>query len=182
LSLTWNEWIISYDFAHQTVLAQNLKTSSRGWSESLRTWFDKKQQQGRDWMKDWQFQHSKLRYLLPVLLVLFLVVLRVDMLPEIIRRLKVYAQMRVGRSAHTNPELAARLYSELLRTLDRRGVPRRESQTAFEFAAAVGETSVGPAVREFTEIYGQARFGAAPCNAVRMRELLAQVRAAFRSR
>jgi protein-glutamine gamma-glutamyltransferase len=182
LSLTWNEWIISYDFAHQTVLAQNLKTSSRGWSESLRAWFDKKQQQGRDWMKDWQFQHSALRYLLPVLLVLFLVVLRVDMLPEIIRRLKVYAQMRVGRSAHTNPKLAARLYSELLRTLDRRGIPRRESQTAFEFAAGVGETSVGPAVREFTEIYGQARFGEAPCNAVRMRELLAQVRAAFRSR
>jgi hypothetical protein len=117
-----------------------------------------------------------------VALVFFLVVLRVDMLPEIIRRLKVYAQMRVGRSAHTNPELAARLYSELLRTLDRRGIPRRESQTAFEFAAGVGEASVGPAVREFTEIYGQARFGEAPCNAVRMRELLAQVRAAFRSR
>jgi transglutaminase-like putative cysteine protease len=183
MSLTWNEWIISYDFAHQAVLAQNLKTSSKDWSESLRAWFEKKQQQSRDWMKDWQFQHSKLRYLLPVALVFFLVVLRVDMIPDIIRRLKVYAQMRVGRSADLNPQLAARLYSELLRVLDRRGIAsRRETQTALEFAAGVGDARVAPALREFTEIYGRARFGEAPCNAVRLRELLAQVRVAVRSR
>jgi hypothetical protein len=183
MSLTWNEWIISYDFAHQVVLAQNLKTSSKDWSETLRAWFEKKQQQSRDWMKDWQFQHSKLRYLLPVALVFFLVVLRVDMIPEIIRRVKVYAQMRVGRSADLNPQLAARLYSELLRVLDRRGIAsRRETQTALEFAAGVGDARVAPALREFTEIYGRARFGEAPCNAVRLRELLAQVRVAVRSR
>ena len=182
ISLAWNEWIISYDFAHQVVLAQNLKTSSRDWTESLRAWFEKKQQQSRDWMKDWQFQHSKLRYLLPVALVFFLVVLRVDMIPELIRRLKVYLQMRVGRSGHTNPQLASRLYSELLRVLDRRGISRRETQTPFEFAAEVGDARVAPAVREFTEIYGRARFGDAPCNAVRLRELLAQVRVAVRSR
>jgi hypothetical protein len=134
-------------------------------------------------MKDWQFQHSKLRYLLPVALVFCLIVLRVDMIPEIIRRLKVYMQMRVGRSQHTNPQLAARLYSELLRILDRRGIPRRETQTASEFAAAVGDIRVAPALREFIEIYGRARFGEAPCNAVRLRELLAQVRrSAVRSR
>jgi transglutaminase-like putative cysteine protease len=182
ISLTWNEWIISYDFAHQVVLAQNLKSSSRSWSEALRGWFDKKQQVARGWMKDWEFEHSRIRYLLPVALVFFLVILRVDMIPELVRRLKVYAQMRVGRSQHTNPELAARLYSELLHVLDRRGIPRRETQTALEFAAAVGDARVAPAVREFTEIYGRARFGEAPCNSVRLRELLGQVRAAFRSR
>jgi hypothetical protein len=133
-------------------------------------------------MKDWEFEHSRIRYLLPVALVFFLVILRVDMIPELVRRLKVYAQMRVGRSQHTNPELAARLYSELLHVLDRRGIPRRETQTALEFAAAVGDARVAPAVREFTEIYGRARFGEAPCNSVRLRELLGQVRAAFRSR
>jgi protein-glutamine gamma-glutamyltransferase len=182
LSLTWNEWVISYDFAHQVVLAQNLKTSSRNWSDSLRAWFEKKQQQARGRMKDWEFQHSSLRYLLPVALVFFLVVLRADMIPELVRRLKVYAQMRVGRSSHTNPQLAARLYSELLHVLNKRGIQRLETQTPLEFAAAVGDARVAPAVREFIDIYSQARFGEAPCNAVRLRELMSQVRHAFRSR
>jgi transglutaminase-like putative cysteine protease len=182
LSLTWNEWVISYDFAHQVVLAQNLKTSSRNWSDSLRTWFEKKQQRARSWMKDWEFQHSRLRYLLPVALVLFLVILRADMIPELIRRLKVYAQMRVGRSAQTNPQLAARLYSELLHVLNKRGISRQETQTPLEFAAAIGDARVAPAVHEFIDIYSQARFGEAPCNAVRLRELMSQVRQSFRSR
>lgn len=182
LSLTWNEWVISYDFAHQVVLAQNLKTSSRNWSDSLRAWFEKKQQQARGRMKDWEFQHSSLRYLLPVALVFFLVVLRADMIPELVRRLKVYAQMRVGRSSHTNPQLAARLYSELLHVLNKRGIQRLETQTPLEFAAAVGDARVAPAVREFIDIYSHARFGEAPCNAVRLRELMSQVRHAFRSR
>ena len=100
-----------------------------------------------------------------------LVALRVDMIPELIRRLKLHLQMRVGRSGHTNPQLASRLYSELLRVLDRRGISRRDTQTPFEFASTVGDARVGPAVREFTEIYGRARYGDAPCNAVRLREL-----------
>jgi len=182
LSLTWNEWVISYDFAHQVVLAQNIKTSSRNWSDSLRAWFEKKQQQARGRMKDWEFRHSSLRYLLPVALVFFLVVLRADMIPELVRRLKVYAQMRVGRSSHTNPQLAARLYSELLHVLNKRGIQRLETQTPLEFAAAVGDARVAPAVREFIDIYSHARFGEAPCNAVRLRELMSQVRHAFRSR
>jgi transglutaminase-like putative cysteine protease len=182
LSLTWNEWVISYDFAHQVVLAQNLKSSSRNWTDSLRAWFEKKQQQARGRMKDWEFQHSSLRYLLPVALVFFLVVLRADMIPEIIRRLKVYAQMRVGRSTHTNPQLAARLYSEFLHVLNKRGISRLETQTPLEFAAAVGDTRVAPAVREFIDIYSQARFGEVPCNTVRLRQLMSQVRQAFRSR
>jgi protein-glutamine gamma-glutamyltransferase len=182
LSLTWNEWVISYDFAHQVVLAQNIKASSRNWTDSLRAWFEKKQLQARTRMKDWEFRHSSLRYLLPVALVLFLVVLRADMIPELVRRLKVYAQMRVGRASHTNPQLAARLYSELLHDLNKRGISRLETQTPLEFAAAVADTRVAPAVREFIDVYSQARFGEAPCNAVRLRELMAQVRHAFRSR
>jgi transglutaminase-like putative cysteine protease len=182
LSLTWNEWVISYDFAHQVVLAKNLKTNSRNWSDSLRAWFDKKQQQARARMKDWEFRHSSLRYLLPAALLFFLVVLRADMIPELIRRLKVYAQMRVGRATHINPQLAARLYSELLHVLNKRGISRLETQTPLEFAAAVGDARVAPAVREFIDIYSQARFGEAPCNAVRLRELMSQVRHAFRSR
>jgi transglutaminase-like putative cysteine protease len=182
ISLAWNEWIISYDFAHQTILAQNLKSSSRTWTEALRATFDKGQQRGRDWIKNWEFQHSRLRYLLPVALVLLLVVLRVNMIPDIFHWLKLHLQMRIGHLGTTNPELASKLYHELLRALGRRGIFRADAQTPLEFAAAVNDARLSPAVQEFTEIYGRARFGHLPCNAARLRELLTEVRTALRSR
>jgi Domain of unknown function (DUF4129) len=73
------------------------------------------------------------------------------------------------------------LYAELLRLLERRGLARRESQTPMEFAAAVGEPGLAPAVREFTRVYANARFGGAPCDTTRLRQLLDQIRAARRS-
>ena len=176
LSLTWNEWIISYDFAHQVVLAQNLQRNSRGWSERLRSWFDNGQQYGRNWMKNWDFRHSRLRYLMPVALVVFLVLVRVDMIPALIRRARYFVKTLPFRSAGGSPQLASRLYGELLRVLERRGWRRRETQTAQEFAAAVVDPQIAPAIQEFTRIYGDARFGEAECNASRLRQLLEQVR------
>ena len=58
---------------------------------------------------------------------------------------------------------------------------------AERFADAAGvcdarwsEPGLAPAVREFTEIYAHARFGGAPCDALRLRGLLEQIRAARR--
>src|SRR5579885_1984493 len=79
-----------------------------------------------------------------------------------------------------SPALASRLYLELLRQLERRGFRRKESQTPFEFAAAVSEPALAPAVREFTLLYADARFGGAPCNLPRLRELLLQIRSGSR--
>ena len=66
--------------------------------------------------------------------------------------------------------------------LARRGLMRVESQTAFEFAAAVDSPNLAPAVQEFTQIYVHARFGGAPCNTTRLRQILDQIRMAPRSR
>jgi hypothetical protein len=65
--------------------------------------------------------------------------------------------------------------------LERRGFPRRVSQTPFEFAAVVDAPSLAPAVREFTEIYAHARFSGAPCDVLRLHALLLQIRGALRS-
>ena len=81
-----------------------------------------------------------------------------------------------------DPQLASRLYAELLRMLARRGLMRSVSQTPFEFAAAVDSPNLAPAVREFTQLYGQARFGGAPCDTTRLRQLLNQIRTALRGR
>jgi protein-glutamine gamma-glutamyltransferase len=182
IELTWNEWIISYDFAHQLSLAQNLQRNSRSWTEGTRKWFEREQRSGKEWIKSWQFRHNALRYVLPLALVFFLLVLRFDLLPEAFRRLRLFLQLHAPESTHSNPQLASRLYVELLRMLERRGFERRECETPFEFAAAVAEPTLAPAVREFTQIYGRARFGGVPCDTLRLRKLLDHVRAALRSR
>ena len=182
MEITWSEWVIGYDFAHQVALAQNLQRDSRNWSESARDWFEHKQRAGKKWMKSWQLQRGALGYLLPVALVLFLAALRFNVLAELSRRIRLFFQLRGSKVARANPQLASRLYAELLRMLARRGLMRNLSQTPFEFAAAVDSPNLAPAVREFTQIYAHARFGGAPCDTTRLRHLLDQIRAALRGR
>jgi transglutaminase-like putative cysteine protease len=181
LQITWSEWVIGYDFAHQLVLAQNLQRTSKSWSETARDWFRMKQRASRKWMQSWQFQHGAIGFLLPVFLVALLVALRFNLFAELIRRVRLFLQLRSARSAQSNPQLASRLYGELLRILARRGFLRVESQTPFEFATAVNSPNLASPVREFTQIYAHARFGGAPCDTTRLRQLLDQIRSALRA-
>jgi transglutaminase-like putative cysteine protease len=182
MEITWSEWVIGYDFAHQLVLAQNLQRTSKSWSETARTWFQQKQRASKRWMKSWQFQHGAAGFLLPISLLLLLVALRFNLITELFRRVRLFLQLRAARSAHSNPQLASRLYTELLRMLARRGLMRLDSQTPLEFAAAVHSPNLAPPVQEFTQIYAEARFGGAPCNTTRLRQLLDQIRGVLRGR
>ena len=103
--------------------------------------------------------------------------LRYDVLGFAVRKARFYFQLRRPARGSANPQLASRLYAELLRVLAKRGFARKESQTAMEFAGAVSEPRLSPAVREFTQIYAQARFGGAVCDTERLRGLLTQIRA-----
>jgi hypothetical protein len=167
---------------HQLTLAQNLQHSSKNWGDTARVWFERKQREGRRWLKSWQFRHGTLGYLLPAMLVLLLVALRYNVPGEFFRRLRLFLQIRAAKSARSDPQLASRLYGELLRMLARRGLKRTETQTAFEFAAAVHSRQLAPAVQEFTQLYGQARFGGAPCDTTRLGQLLGEIRAALHKR
>ncbi|MGB7471153.1 MAG: DUF3488 and transglutaminase-like domain-containing protein [Candidatus Acidiferrum sp.] len=177
--LTWNEWIINYDYLHQILLAQNMQRSTRSWSEMARDWFVKKQDQGRRWMKA---KSSGLGLLLPLAIVLFLMALRFDLVTALARRLWLSWQLRSPELSRSNPQLASRLYGELLYLLERRGFARQPTQTPFEFAAAVSQPRVAPAVYEFTQCYSRARFGGVPCDTIRLRALLEQIRSSFGSR
>jgi transglutaminase-like putative cysteine protease len=182
LEITWNEWVIGYDIAHQLALAANLQRSSRSWSESARAWFEKKQRHAKEWMKSLQHRHGAMGLILPAVLVMLLVVLRFELIGRLFRRMVLYFQVRGAKEPRSNPELASRLYAELLRVLARRGLLRVESQTPLEFAAAVDTADLAPTVREFTQVYSQARFGGAPCETTRLRQLLEEIRMALRSR
>jgi transglutaminase-like putative cysteine protease len=177
--LSWNEWVINYDFIHQILLAQNMQRSTRAWTEVARAWFQSEQEKGRRWMRSW---NGGLRLLLPLAIALCLMALRFDLVVAFVRRLWLSWQLRSPEVARSNPQLASRLYSELLYLLERRGFARQPTQTPFEFAAAVSQPRLAPAVYEFTQHYTQARFGGAPCDTIRLRALLEQIRSSFASR
>jgi hypothetical protein len=182
MELNWNEWVINYDFAHQVQMAQLMQRNSRNWTESAREWFAAEQRNSKRWIRSWLYREGALTFALPLGLVLFLVALRYDLLRTAVRRLRLYWQLRAPDSGQANPQLASRLYDELMRLLERRGFARRASQTPLEFAGAVGEPHLAPVVQEFTQIYARARFGDAPCDSNRLRGLLEQIRSSVRPR
>ena len=181
MELTWNEWVISYDFAHQVALAQNLQRGSRTWGDAIRGQLQDLRGKTLRVVQGWQFRHEWLGFLIPVGLVVFLMSLRFGWLERAIRSLRLALRMRTG-SATAQIQFASILYGELVRLLGRYGFRRSETQTPLEFAAAVSEPAVAPAVREFTQLYAHARFGGASIDAPRLRALLAQIRAALRAR
>jgi hypothetical protein len=179
MQLTWNEWVINYDFAHQLAMAKNVQQNSTDYSESLRRWFRRTQERGMSGLREWQRRHSYLSLVFPVALVFLLVVLRFDWIRSGLRWLALALQMRQPKALRNNPQLASRLYSEMLRILEKRGYTRAETQTPGEFAATLSlQPSLRSAVVEFTSLYAEARFGGAVCDAFRLRALLEQIRSA----
>ena len=180
MELSWSEWVINYDFSHQVRMAQNLQRGSHSWLDAARVWFERAQIHNRQRLKSLQIRHGILGLLLPLFLVLLLLALRYDLPGKILRRLRLYWHLHARESPKANPRLASRLYAELLRLLERRGFARRVSETPLEFAATVRVSALAPAVEEFTRIYASARYGGTPCDTLRLRHLLEQIRGAPR--
>jgi protein-glutamine gamma-glutamyltransferase len=174
--LSWAEWVINYDFGHQLQMAQIVQRNSRSWSDAARNWFEHAQIRNRQRLKTLQIRHGMIGLLLPLLLILVLLAMRYQLPGKVMRRLRLHWQLRARRPVRVDPLLASRLYGELLRLLERRGFARRPSQTPIEFAAELQRPSLAPVVREFTQIYAAARYGAVPCDTLRLRELLEQIR------
>jgi hypothetical protein len=183
IQLNWNEWVVNYDFSHQVQLAQNMERGSRNWNEVAKDWFRRMQDRGMSGLSRWQEGHSNLSFLLPLVLLLVLVILRCDWIRRFVRWISLLLQLRSSPGTRSNPQLASRLYAELQRLLVKRGFTRAETQTPLEFAtSATLQPELAPAVREFTELYSQARFGNLPCQATRLRALLTQIRSTPKQR
>jgi hypothetical protein len=181
--LTWNEWVINYDFSHQLSLVRNVGQVSTDWKGALQMKFQHLQDRGMERLTDWQRDHRLLRFVFPVALVLLLLVLRLDWLRSLFGWLTLAWQSNLPAAQRNNPQLASRLYTELLRILEKRGFSRRQTQTPREFAESFAlQGGLATTVQEFTDIYVQSRFGGVPCDAFRLRALLEQVRSAPRPR
>jgi len=183
MQLNWNEWVVNYDWAHQSLMARNMRQNSADYSTAMRDWFRRMQDRGMSGLKSWQSAHPKFGVVFPALLVLLLVVLRLDWIRSFARWARLSLQMRQPARQRDNPQLASRLYAEMLRALAKRGFARKETQTPSEFAATLApQPSLASAVGEFTALYAQARFGGATCDAFRLRGLLEEIRAAARAK
>jgi protein-glutamine gamma-glutamyltransferase len=181
--LNWNEWVINYDFSHQVQLARNVRQGSTDWAGITRRKFERLKHRGMNDLTGWQAAHPWLSIVFPIALVFALVVLRFDWIRIVLRRVTLSWQVRHASVERTNPQLASRLYVELLRLLEKRGFARPITQTPLEFAASGGlQPEVAGPLREFTQLYAQARFGDKPCDSFRLRSLMEQIRAVPRSR
>jgi hypothetical protein len=181
--LTWNEWVINYDFSHQVVLAKNVGQISTDWKERWRRKIEHAENAGMERLADWQRSHALLRFAFPILLIASLALLRMDWLRSLVRWLRLEWLANMPAEKRNSPQMASRLYTELLRVLQKRGFARRETQTPGEFALSfASHREFAPAVQEFTDLYVQSRFGGAPCDAFRLRALLEQIRATPRPR
>ena len=179
--LTWNDWVISYDFAHQNVLAQTFQTKSHNWRELGAAWFAEKQRRMKERLSLWQVHHGSFSLVLPLLLVATLVALRYGWIEQLVRKLQMALVLR-SKNAGASSQIASRLYVEMLHLMGRHGYSRAETQTPFEFAAAVKKPVLSPMVREFTQLYTVARFGGAACDITRLQKLLGTIRGELRAR
>lgn len=183
LELSWREWVINYDFSHQLQLGRMMRQSSTDWTVTTRAKFHNLETRGIDGLIAWQRSHGRLSLVVPMAAVLLLVVLRFQWIRSFFGWLGLIWETNLSSGQRNHPQLASRLYSELLRLLARRGLTRSEAQTPLEFADSLAlQPALAPAVREFTNLYAQARFGGAPCDAFRLRALLEQIRSALRRR
>jgi len=175
--LTWNEWIINYDLAHQTSLARNVGQISSDWKNTWRSKIQRAEDRLMGGLTLWQSHHPLLRFAFPVSLVAGLLVLRMEWFRRLVSWVAVQLLFFRAADARANPQMASRLYAELLRVLEKRGFRRSAGQTPREFAAALAwQPALAPVVSEFTDLYAQARFGGLPCDSSRLRTLLEQVR------
>jgi transglutaminase-like putative cysteine protease len=180
--LAWNDWVISYDFAHQTALAQSLQVKSHNWREFGVAWLSKIQRHMKDDLSMWQVHHARVSFVLPLLLVVLLVALRYGLVGRLLRQLRMALVLRGKNVSAASSQIASRMYSELLHLMGRHGYTRNETQTPFEFAAAVKKPALSSMVEEFTLLYAAARFGNATCDVPRLQQLLGTIRAELRTR
>ncbi|HVM75653.1 MAG TPA: DUF3488 and transglutaminase-like domain-containing protein [Candidatus Saccharimonadales bacterium] len=175
--LTWNEWVINYDFVHQTELARSVGQMSTDWKQNWRKKIQRKEDRVMGELAIWQAQHPLLRFAFPVALIAALLVLRTEWFRRLVGWFAMQIRFGGATGERGSPQIASRLYAELLRVLERRGFTRAAGQTPREFAATLAlQPTLASMVSEFTDLYAQARFGGVPCNASRLRALLDLVR------
>jgi len=175
----WQEWIINYDFAHQTSLSFRLARQGQADFSRAQDWT---RRQYDLWVNRFGRLKSNLYarprawalWLVSIMLSLFVLV-RIAALVRSIRRL------RLTRRPERAPRPAAAIwYGRLLKLLSRQGYKKNPTRTPQEFVESLKTSALHDQVRRFTESYERARFGQSSEDAAQLPTLYNEVESASR--
>ncbi|HEY4709526.1 MAG TPA: DUF3488 and transglutaminase-like domain-containing protein [Candidatus Acidoferrales bacterium] len=180
--LSWNEWVINYDFSHQLTLGRNARDSTRSWNERARAFYHREQERVLHSILAFDRRTEASPYFLPGLLVCLVGLLLVLRGRSMIR----YAVARWSLRARSGGDLTAALasleYREMLHLLEKCGWKKSPSQTPLEFASAIPVPELAAPIAQLTDLYQSARFGNHHEPIDQMSSLLRLIRDALRVR
>jgi hypothetical protein len=167
----WTDWVVSYDFSRQFLLARQLDRGSRQATQDTQRYFRGRYAAIRARIAG---LHQRVRQdpqVIPALLVLAVVsALTVVFSSRIVYLWRQALSRSRVRSGRAGPRDVTIVYQRLLDFLASRGVRRTPAMTARQVLAEVHDPALLPVVAEFTGVYEEARFGG---SAARLPELYA---------
>ncbi len=176
MSSFWREWIVNYDLAHQLRLTQDATHGSRAVVGQAQSWGRREYQKMLAWATRVQDRVGasgvKWGTRAVVTVALFLLIISLP------RLLLLLQKIRLARSPHRAPQLAASIwYERMLRQTAKLGWAKSPEQTPEEFASVITDQKIQHRVSDFTEHYERARFGNSAEDASRLPELYEEIKA-----
>jgi len=154
----WREWVISYDFSHQYILAKATVSGTRGSWERTRMWAKLRYTGLLDWVRRSQqaAEQAPTRWFVLGLALGMLLLL----LGNAARIAKIIRIRQLQAHPERSPHQAATMwYERMARYLERRGIKKSSAQTAREFEGIIDDEQLRTRVNRFTDAYESARFG-----------------------
>ena len=170
----WREWVISYDFSHQYILAKATVSGTRSSWERTRMWSRLRYARLLGWVRRSQrsAEQAPARWFGAGLATGVLLLL----LGNAARIAKMIRARRLQAHPERSPDQAAAMwYERMARYLARRGVKKSSAQTAQEFVRVIEDEKLRTRVGRFTDAYESARFGNSSDDAQRLPELYEEV-------
>ena len=180
--MSWNEWVINYDFSHQLTLGRNARDSTRSWNERAHEFYHEEQERILHGILAFDRRTEASPYFLPGVLVCLVALLFVLRGRSMIRYAVARWSLRARRGGDLTASLASLEYTEMLRLLEKRGWKKLPSQTPLEFASAIPAPDLSAPIAQLTDLYQSARFGNHPAPIEQMSSLLRSIRESLRSR
>lgn len=179
--LTWSEWIVNYDFAHQIRLTDNTQRATRNVTTQVRDWYQAKREQAILLLLDLDARLEASRFTLPSVLISLIGLLIWLRGRAFVRYAFARWSLGARRGSSLTPSLAVFEYQEMLKMLEKRGWKKTPWQTPREFAAAIPATEVSAPVLQLTELYQAARFGSIAAPSEEAAFLLRSIRELLRA-
>jgi len=173
----WREWVINYDFGHQSNLTFKVAMLSRSrlfsWKLAiLRRYYKLVAHAGATDLRQLLRRYGLLLMLLVVLLLLT---------ANAGKLVHLWRDYRIASKPEEAPRAAASIwYERMTASLARRGCEKRAAQTPAEFVSSIIDPALRGAVSLFTQHYQRARFGEISEDAKLLPGLYEQVEAAAR--